>query len=558
MNFTKYRPYPLFQLADRTWPMQQLVQAPIWCSVDLRDGNQALVNPMTLEQKLDFFRLLVEIGFKEIEVGFPAASDTEFSFVRTLIERNLIPDDVTIQVLTQARDHIIRRTFESLEGVKRAVVHLYNSTSTLQRDVVFNKSKDEIRQIAIDGAGLMNELSEQYGRERFWFEYSPESFTGTEMDYAAEVCNAVIDVWQPTSDRKVIINLPNTVEMTMPNVYADQIEYMSRCLHCRDNVIVSVHAHNDRGTGVAASELAMLAGAQRVEGTLFGNGERTGNADILTIAMNMYTQGIDPSLDFTKIDDIIETYQNYTELAVHPRHPYAGDLVFTAFSGSHQDAIKKGIAKLREHPDYWEVPYLPIDPIDVGRSYNQIVRVNSQSGKGGVAFVLEQEYSIQMPKAMQQDFGPLATDFSDRAGTVLSPSQIYELFDQTYINLKQPLELVKYNETTNGAFSVAATININGEAREIEGHGNGIVSAFCEALCESLDLRFEIINYSQHSLEYGSKSRAITYLQIDDDNGRSFFGAGVSSSISKSSLLSVLSALNRMLTLTGHPLAKQN
>jgi len=550
MDYAKYKPYPVFRLENRTWPENQITQAPVWCSVDLRDGNQALVNPMTLEQKLDFFKLLVDIGFKEIEIGFPAASDTEFNFARALIERGLIPDDVKIQVLTQAREHIITKTFEALDGVKSAIVHLYNSTSTLQRDVVFGKSRDEIKKIAVDGAVVLNKLAKKYGEDQFRFEYSPESFTGTETDYAAEVCNAVIDVWNPTPERKVIINLPSTVEMTTPNVYADQIEYMSNNLKCRDSIVLSVHTHNDRGTGIASSELALLAGAQRVEGTLFGNGERTGNADIITIAMNLFTQGVDPGLDFSSIDTIRNIYQDYTELPVHPRHPYAGALVFTAFSGSHQDAIKKGMAKMKKRHGSWEVPYLPIDPADLGRDYDQIVRVNSQSGKGGVAFVLEQEYSIQMPREMQKDFGPIVTAYSDYKSRALPPQKIYELFEKTYINIKKPIELVWYDETTNGDFSVTATVKVNGEEREIAGSGNGIVSAFCEALYGVADARFDIMNYNQHSLEHGSKSRAITYLQISDEKGTNYFGAGISSSTTKSSLLAVASAFNRMLVIT--------
>ena len=402
MNFKKYRPYKTMSMPNRKWPSNVTTKAPIWCSVDLRDGNQALEKPMNLDQKIKFFKFLVERGFKEIEVGFPAASDTEYIFTRTLIEENLIPDDVVIQVLTQSREHIIKKTFEALKGVKKAIVHLYNSTSTLQRDVVFNKDKKEITELAVFGAEMIEKLSEEYGKEHFLFEYSPESFTGTEMDYAAEICNAVLDVWKPTPDRKVIINLPSTVEMATPNIYADQIEYMCEHLKYRENVLVSLHTHNDRGTAVAATELGMLAGADRVEGTLFGNGERTGNSDILNLALNLFSQGIDPELDFTDINKSIKMYEASTGIDVHPRHPYAGDLVYTAFSGSHQDAIKKGMAKMEEHPDHWEVPYLPIDPADVGRSYDPIIRINSQSGKGGIAYILEHNYGLIVPKSMQQ------------------------------------------------------------------------------------------------------------------------------------------------------------
>jgi 2-isopropylmalate synthase len=458
---------------------------------------------------------------------------------------------VVIQVLTQAREHIIRRTFEALEGVNKAVVHLYNSTSELQRRVVFGKGRDEIKKIATDGAELVARLSEEYGRDRFIFQYSPESFTGTEMDYAAEVCNAVIDIWHPAPGRGVIINLPSTVEMATPNVYADQIEYMCRSLKNRRDIVVSLHAHNDRGTGVASTELGLLAGADRVEGTLFGNGERTGNADIMNLAMNLYSQGIDPGLDFSDIDGIIETYESYTGLPVHPRHPYAGDLVFTAFSGSHQDAIKKGMDKLADAHGFWEVPYLPIDPVDVGRNYDRIVRVNSQSGKGGVAFVLEKEFGLSLPKAMQQNFGPIVTGMSDGLKRELQPKEIYQLFDDTYINIAEPLRLVNYSEVSNGDFHVKAVIEYQRSIREISGSGNGIMSAFCAGLSAALGVRFDIKSYNEHSMEYGSASRAITYLQVSDHDGRQHFGAGVSSSISKSSLLAIVSAVNRMLAAAG-------
>lgn len=547
MNFKKYRPYPAMNMPERKWPSNTIVKAPVWCSVDLRDGNQALEKPMNLDQKIKFFKFLTEIGFKEIEVGFPAASDTEYVFTRTLIEENLIPDDVTIQVLTQSREHIIKKTFEALKGVNKAVVHLYNSTSTLQRDVVFNKGKKEITELAVFGAKMIDELAEEYGKEHFLFEYSPESFTGTEMDYAAEICNAVLDVWKPTSDRKVIINLPSTVEMATPNVYADQIEYMCDHLKYRENVLVSLHAHNDRGTAIASTELGMLAGADRVEGTLFGNGERTGNADILNIALNLFSQGIDPELDFTHINKAIEIYEESTGIAVHPRHPYAGDLVYTAFSGSHQDAIKKGMAKMSEHPERWEVPYLPIDPADVGRSYDPIIRINSQSGKGGIAYILEHNYGLIVPKSMQQEFSLIVTKVSDAENRELSPEEIYALFMDNYKDIKKPVEIVYYNESTQGkTVTVTSDVVIDGKSKQIVESGNGILDAFCKSLQKELGIKFDVVNYSEHSLSFGNKSRAITYIQIYDKDHNSYFGAGTSSNISKSSLRAVVSAVNKM------------
>ncbi len=548
MNFKKYTPYPTMDMPNRKWPSNSIKKAPVWCSVDLRDGNQALEKPMNLDQKIKFFKFLVERGFKEIEVGFPAASDTEYIFTRTLIEENLIPDDVTIQVLTQSREHIIKKTFEALKGVNKAIVHLYNSTSTLQRDVVFNKDKKEITELAVFGAKMIDNLANEYGKEHFCFEYSPESFTGTEMDYAAEICNAVLDVWKPTSDKKVIINLPSTVEMATPNVYADQIEYMCENLKYRENVLVSLHAHNDRGTAVASTELGMLAGADRVEGTLFGNGERTGNADILNVALNLFSQGIDPELDFSNINDSIEIYEASTGISVHPRHPYAGDLVYTAFSGSHQDAIKKGMAKMSEHPERWEVPYLPIDPLDVGRSYDPIIRINSQSGKGGIAYILEHNYGLIVPKSMQQEFSLLVTKVSDNENRELAPEEIHDLFIKTYKDIKEPIEIIYYNEKIDGKnVEVTADVVINGTSKQIVESGNGILDAFCRALQQEIGIKFDVVNYSEHSLSYGNKSRAITYIQIYDKDQNSYFGAGTSSNISKSSLRAVVSAVNKIL-----------
>ncbi len=546
MNNQRYRAYPTMNMPHRKWPDNVITKAPVWCSVDLRDGNQALEKPMNLEQKIEFFKYLVKLGFKEIEVGFPAASETEYEFCRVLIEQDLIPDDVVIQVLTQSREHIIKRTYEALKGVKKAIVHLYNSTSTLQRDVVFNKSKDEITDLAVFGAKLVLELAEENGREHFMFEYSPESFTGTEPDYAAEICNAVLDVWQPDPEHKVIINLPNTVEMATPNVYADQIEYMCEHLKYRKDVIVSLHSHNDRGTAVADSELGVMAGADRVEGTLFGNGERTGNADILTMALNMFTQGVDPKLDFSHINDTIAIYEASTGLQVHPRHPYAGDLVYTAFSGSHQDAIKKGMAKMVTHPDHWEVPYLPIDPLDVGRNYDPIIRINSQSGKGGVAYVLETNYSLTIPKTMQQDFGPIVTAESVRLDKELTPEEIYDLFLKTYY-VREPINVVYYTEhASDDRVEISTRLTVNGEEQTIDGAGNGIVDAFSKSLEDRFSYKFNIAHYSEHAMEYGNKSRAITYIQIFDSEQKTHFGVGISSNIAKSSLRAIVSAVNQI------------
>ncbi len=546
MKFNRYKPFPQVKLENRQWPSKVITKAPIWCSVDLRDGNQALVKPMNLEQKIKFFKYLVNIGFKEIEVGFPAASDTEYQFCRTLIEQNLIPEDVTIQVLTQSREHIIRKTFEALEGCHKAIVHLYNSTSTLQREVVFNKPMDEIKALAVSGAQLVWDLAAEYGRERFRFEYSPESFSGTELDFAVDVCNAVLDVWQPSENNKVIINLPNTVEMATPNIYADQIEYCCNNMKYRENVLISLHSHNDRGTAVADSELGVMAGADRVEGTLFGNGERTGNADIMVMALNLFSQGVDPELDFTNINDCIKIYEESTGMDVHPRHPYAGELVYTAFSGSHQDAIKKGMAKMIEHPDHWEVPYLPIDPVDVGRNYDPIIRINSQSGKGGVAYILEHTHGLHIPKSMQIDFGPIVTQRSVDLDKELDAQEIYDLFVDTYY-VKEPLMVVHYNEqATKQNVDLECDVVLNGEDKTFKGKGTGIVDAFSKCLNDELGVEFDIVDYSQHSMSFGKKSKAITYVQIYDKDQNSYFGIGFSSNIAKSSLRAIVSAVNKM------------
>ncbi len=548
-NFEKYRPYPPMNRPNRRWPGRQIDKAPIWCSVDLRDGNQALEIPMSLDQKIRFFQLLVDLGFKEIEIGFPAASDTEFAFTRYLIEHNLIPDDVSVQVLTQSRPDIITKTFEALKGVRKAIVHLYNSTSTVQRDVVFRMSREECKNLACAGARHIMDIVKQdtYGSQ-FQFEYSPESFTGTEMDFAIEVCDAVCDVFQPTAEHKVIINLPATVEMSTPNIYADQIEYFCENTRWRDQTIISLHPHNDRGTGVAATEFGMMAGADRVEGTLFGNGERTGNADIVTLALNLFSQGIDPELDFSDINEVIRVYEECTGMVVPPRHPYAGSLVYTAFSGSHQDAIKKGMAVVARDTS-WKVPYLPIDPVDVGRSYDPIIRINSQSGKGGVAYILEQRYGLQLPRGVQQAFSQIVTRASDQRHKELVGDEIRDLFYESYVNLMAPIKLNHYREEVLGENEVRITAAVQISDREaiLTAVGNGLLDAFANALQEALHRPIDIANYHEHALTSGTQSKAITYVQLKDETGRIQIGAGISSSISKSSLRAVVSAVNRML-----------
>ncbi len=544
MNYKKYRPYDSIKLLNRQWPNKVINEAPVWCSVDLRDGNQALEIPMNLQDKIDFFKYLVKIGFKQIEIGFPAASSTEFSFTRKLIEENLIPEDVTIQVLTQSRKEIIEKTFEALEGVRSAVVHLYNSTSTLQRDVVFNKSKDEIIELACFGAELIKDLSNKYGDHRFIFEYSPESFTGTEMDFAVEICNEVIDIWKDKKE-KIIINLPATVEMSTPNIYADQIEYFLNNIKLRDKIILSLHTHNDRGTAVAATELGLLAGGERVEGTLFGNGERTGNADILTLALNLFSQGVNPKLDFSNINEAISKYERYTSMEVGSRHPYAGKLVYTAFSGSHQDAIKKGMAKVNDK-NHWEVPYLPIDPKDVGREYDAIIRINSQSGKGGVSYILESHYGISLPKYIQQDFGKVITSISDKNQEELNVERIYEEFLKEYVNIEKPIELISYSEEyINDLANVKCKIKFNNIEKELLASGNGLISSFCKALESLINKNFQILNYNEHSLELGTESKAITYVHISTDDNKSYYGCGIDKSITMSSLKAIISAVNK-------------
>ncbi|MGC8764881.1 MAG: 2-isopropylmalate synthase [Brevinematia bacterium] len=554
MNYKKYKPFPKVEMEKREWPDKVITKAPIWCSVDLRDGNQALPIPMNVPEKLEFFKLLVDIGFKEIEVGFPSASETEYRFMRTLIEKNLIPDDVTVQVLTQSRKHLIERTFESLQGVKSAIVHLYNSTSTLQRKVVFRTDKKGAIDIALEGANLIEELSKKFDkRSKIIKQYSPESFTGTELDFAVEICEAVMDVWKPTPENKMIINLPATVEMSTPNIYADQIEWFIKHIKNRDSVIISVHAHNDRGTSVAASELALLAGAERVEGTLFGNGERTGNADIMTIALNMFSQGIDPKLDFSDINKVVEIYERCTRMKVHPRHPYAGELVYTAFSGSHQDAIRKGLNYYEvEKPQYWEVPYLPIDPSDVGRQYEPIIRINSQSGKGGVAFVMEHYFGFKLPKEMHPEFAQVVQKVTDETGSELKPEEIFELFKNEYINISSPLKLVKYRIEENqdlarnhNVVHIFSHLNINGKEEEFKGIGNGPIDAFFHSLQNAGVAKYKFVSYEEHALSEGSDSKAVSYICLENEEGEKRFGVGIDANITTASLNAIISAINR-------------
>ena len=550
-NVKKYQPgYFMPPTIDMSWAQKQFPdKAPTWCSVDLRDGNQALVIPMSLDEKIEFFKMLVKIGFKEIEVGFPAASETEYTFLRRLVDENLIPDDVTVQVLTQAREHIIKKTFDALKGVKNAIVHVYNSTSFAQRQQVFRKNKEEIKQIAIDGAKLLQKLTEEAGAN-YRFEYSPESFTGTEPEYALEVCNAVLDVWKPTPDRKAIINIPVTVEMSMPHIYAMQVAYISQNLKYRDAVELSLHPHNDRGCGVADSEMGLLAGADRIEGTLFGNGERTGNADIVTIAMNMYVLGVDPKLDFSNIHELVELYEKVTRMHVHERQPYAGALVFAAFSGSHQDAIAKGM-KWREEqdPDHWTVPYLPIDPHDVGREYEaDVIRINSQSGKGGVAYIMEQKYGISMPKKMREDFGYCVKDVSDHKHKELLGDEIYQIFHDNYVNVSTPYNLIDFSlkKEVDGTRSGYVELEINGKLTVFKAKGNGRLDAISNAIQENTDVRYTDLTYSEHALEIGSTSRAMAYIGVTGTDGKITWGAGMDTDIITASVMALFSAINRM------------
>lgn len=542
----KYRPYPKIDLPDRKWPDNTITKAPKWCSVDLRDGNQALVNPMDMNKKLELYALLLKLGFKEIEVGFPSASKVEFDFLRRLVDDKLIPDDVTIQVLVQAREHLIAKTFEALKGVKKSTVHIYNSTSTAQRKIVFAKEQDEIIELALAGVDLVKKYEAMHEGEIF-LQYSPESFTGTELDYAAKICNAVTKRWGISEKRKVIINLPATVEMATPNIYADQIEWMSRHLDNREHVIISTHTHNDRGTSVAATELALLAGADRVEGTLLSNGERTGNVDIITLALNMFTQGVDPELDFTNVDEVLEIVERCTEIAAHCRHPYVGELVYTAFSGSHQDAINKGLAYQKKKQDnFWEVPYLPIDPADVGRSYESIIRINSQSGKGGIAYILDKNYGYQLPKAMHPEIGREVQVVTDEKGRVLEPTEILEIFKNSYYNPKSHIEFVDF--TLNSVKKVAnCTLTYIYEGKEIvaNGVGNGPIDACKNALMQNYKNEFIINSYAEHSRGDKSSAIAVAYIEIQNDKTISCFGAGEDEDIATASIKALFSALNR-------------
>ena len=549
----KYRPYAPVRLTDRTWPDQVITRAPIWCSVDLRDGNQALIQPMNLEEKLEMFQLLVRIGFKEIEVGFPSAAQVEYDFLRLLIDGHHIVGDVVPQVLTQARDHLIKKTFVSLQGASEAIVHLYNSTSTLQRDVVFQKGRKEIVELGVAGARLIREQAAQT-ETKIRYEYSPESFTGTELDFALEICEAIMDVWEPTPDNPVIINLPATVEMATPNIYADQIEWFCRHLKNRNCALISLHAHNDRGEAVAATELALMAGADRVEGTLFGNGERTGNVDILTLALNMFSQGVDPKLDFSRINRVINIYERCTKLKVPPRHPYAGELVYTAFSGSHQDAINKGMTALElTQSGLWEVPYLPIDPQDVGRTYESIIRINSQSGKGGVAYIMDYEFGYKLPKEMHPGFGRIIQKVTDAQGDELSAEMIFHTFEKEYLlntngYALQSFNVIKRhierNEESSMAEIEAVVVTKDGE-QTIHATGNGPLDAFCAALRDGLGLRFVLHSYHEHALTRGSSAKAVSYIEIIDQDDESWWGAGVDTDIIVASIKSLLSALNR-------------
>jgi len=552
---TKYRPFPPVQLPNRQWPNRTLTRAPIWCSVDLRDGNQALAQPMSVEEKLEYFEMLVRIGFHEIEVGFPSASQIEFDFCRRLIEENRIPDGVAIQVLCQCREELIIRSIEALRGAKSAIFHLYNSTSPAQRTYVFNATRADIRRIAVQGTTWVKQYSAPLvaAGTRMRFEYSPESFTSTELDFALEVCEAVTDVWQPTLADKIILNLPATVEYATPNVHADQIEWMGTHLTRRDRTLVSLHTHNDRGTGVAATELALLAGADRVEGTLFGNGERTGNLDIVTAALNLYTHGIHPGLDFSNINEIREVYERTTRLEVPPRQPYAGELVFTAFSGSHQDAIKKSWAvREAQRPEApWDVLYIPLDPADIGRSYRAIIRINAQSGKGGVAYVLEHEFGYALPKLMHKEIGKIINDVADAKGTELPAAEIHEVFRAEYLERTTPLGLRHFKATERDSdVTCEATVLIDGTAHQLSGTGNGPIDAFTRALATTTLPRFEVLSYAEHSLGKGSEARAVSYIQIKTERGATLFGAGIDTNIELASIKAIVSALNRALAKT--------
>lgn len=551
-NLSRYKRVPVVDFPERTWPSKEIKHAPIWCSVDLRDGNQALIEPMVVEEKVEMFNLLVKLGFKEIEIGFPAASQIEFDFLRQLVDRKLIPDDVQVQVLVQCRKHLIERTFEAIRGIRKSVIHIYNSTSTLQRDVVFNKSKEEVRQIAVDGVMMVKECLKVHDGEVI-LEYSPESFTGTELEFALEICTAVQRAWGASKEKKIIINLPATVEMTTPNVYADQIEWMHTHLENRESIVLSVHPHNDRGTGIAAAEFALLAGADRVEGTLFGNGERTGNVDILTLAYNMFSHGIDPNLHIEDVKEIAQVYERCTKMNINPRHPYAGQLVFTAFSGSHQDAINKGIQMMisRKNP-FWEVPYLPIDPADIGRKYEPVVRINSQSGKGGVAFIMDTFYGFKLPKGMHKEFADIIQRISEVQGEV-SPERIYAEFMKAYVDKKEPIHFAKCiitdTEDDDGEFATLVKVTYRNAdvERVFEGVGNGPIDAVRSGLENELGIEIKVLDYSEHALTMGSNAKAASYIHLMDvRTGRVTYGVGISSNITRASLRGIFSAVNRL------------
>jgi 2-isopropylmalate synthase len=548
MPIHKYRPFTPINLPDRTWPSRVIDKAPTWCSVDLRDGNQALVEPMGPEKKRRLFDMVVKLGFKEIEVGFPAASDTDFAFVRELVEGDLIPDDVTIQVLTQSRAELIDKTFEAIRGARRAIVHLYNSTSELQRRVVFGLDRSGITDIAVTGAKQIGELAAALQGTEVIYQYSPESFTGTELDYAVEITEAVMDVWRPTPRNRMIVNLPSTVEMATANVYADQIEWFARNVRDRDSLILSLHPHNDRGAAVAATELALMAGAERVEGTLFGNGERTGNVDVITLALNLFSQGVDPGLTITDIDEVVRTAEYCTQLPVHPRHPYAGELVYTAFSGSHQDAIKKGFDALeKRNDDFWEVPYLPIDPKDLGRSYEAVIRVNSQSGKGGIAYLLKEDHGLDLPRNLQIEFSKVVQEVTDRTGKEMTSRDIWALFQETYLG-RDGIGLVDYSllpEPRAGERRISAKVMVDGAERKIEGVGNGPIAAFVDAIRQGCGVDFTFLDYHENAVGAGADAQAAAYIQIGGKSGETLYGVGMDSDIVTASLKAVASAATR-------------
>ncbi len=553
LNYSRYKKNPVIDYPGREWPNKEITKAPAWCSVDLRDGNQALIDPMDVNEKVELFLYLIKLGFKEIEIGFPAASQIEYDFLRQLVDRKLIPDDVIVQVLSQCREEQLDKTFESIEGCKQAIVHIYNSTSTLQRDVVFGMDREEIKKIAIDGTRMVKERAAKFPG-KIILEYSPESFTGTELDFALDICTAVQREWGPTKENPMIINLPSTVEMNTPNVYADQIEWMNKHFENRESIILSVHPHNDRGCGVAATELALLAGADRVEGTLFGNGERTGNVDVLTVAYNMFSQGIDPKLEIEHINDIIEIYERLIKIPIHPRHPYAGKLVFTAFSGSHQDAINKGVHAMKERGSkIWQVPYLPIDPSDIGREYEPIVRINSQSGKGGVAFVMDMYFGFKLPKAMHKEFAKVIQSISEKQGEV-SPDEIMAAFRTEYLEKKEPLHFRKLTvhdcsdaNDTEFDTKVIVTYTLNGKEGQFETVGNGPIDAVKRGLQETFDIRIKILDYEEHALQSGSNAQAAAYIHLlDSETGDVTYGVGVSSNITRASIRAIFSAVNRL------------